>query len=257
MRGLRDGRVSGAAATLLCALSGAFAAPPAVQASPGIALGAGLWRQDPAGRVQDRGNPVDLNRDLGTEVRSEGFAWIEIAPPVPLLPRLRLAYSSAATDGVNTLQHSITFGGATYPSSATVSSQGSFDQYDATLFYPLVDAWVRLDLGLNLRYIDGSVQVSDAAGTENARVSGAVPMLYLHTGIPLPVRGVSIAADASYVTYGGNRLLDYTFKGAYETPLGLGAELGWRNQEMRLNDFQNVNVDASWRGPYAGVFYSF
>ncbi|HEB80476.1 MAG TPA: hypothetical protein ENI71_01215 [Chromatiales bacterium] len=113
-----------------------------------------------------------------------------------------------------------------------------------------------LDLGSGVKYLDGSVQIRSEGRSTSTRTT-EVPMLYLHTGIPLPIHGVSLVADAGFVTYAGNRLLDYTIKGTYETRPGLGAEVGWRDQQLRLKNFQNANVDVTWRGPYAGLFYRF
>lgn len=222
-----------------------------------IAVGGGLWGSRPSGTLQHQGNAIDARRDLGFEPQAEGYAWLEIAPPIPLLPTVRLAYTTASSDGTSTLNRSITFSGTGYPASQTITSQANLDQYDAMLYYPLLAHIVNFDLGINLKYIDGDVQIRSQNGSSTAHITGAVPMLYVHGGIPLPLAGTAIAADASFSTYGGNRVLDYTFKGVYEMRLGFGAEVGWRAQEMRLQDFQNVNMDTAWRGPYAGLFYQF
>lgn len=241
----------------LCVLPALLLASVPSRAQAPVAVGGGLWGHQPSGTVQHQGTTLNEQQDLGFEPQAEGFAWLEIAPPVPLLPTLRLSYTDASTEGTSTLSHGVTFGGTGYPASATLASQANLEQYDAVLYYPLIDHAVDFDLGINLKYIDGSVQIRSQNGSSSAHISGAVPMIYVHGDIPLPLRGASIAADASFSAYGGNRLLDYTFKGIYELNLGLGAEAGWHTQELRLHNFQNVNMDTVWRGPYAGLFYRF
>ncbi|HQU16478.1 MAG: hypothetical protein B7Z66_05090 [Chromatiales bacterium 21-64-14] len=229
----------------------------AAAATPSVWVGAGGWNHDPRGTVQYQGDTLDLNRDLGLGRRTAAFAWLTLESPIPLLPNLRLVYTNASTGGASTLSRDLTFGGTTFTTSENIASQAALDQYDAVLYYSLLRTWMQVDLGVDVKYLNGDVQVQSGTQFERTRVSGAVPMLYANAVIPLPIPGTSVGANASYTRYAGSRLLDYTLKGAYESRLGLGAEIGWRGQKIRLNGFQNVNADITWRGPYAGMFYHF
>lgn len=235
-----------------CALASAAMAVP-----PSVWVGAGGWSHDPSGTVQHQGDTLDVDRDLGLQRRTEAFAWVTLESPIPLLPNVRLVYTNASTGGANTLSRTVTFGGSTFTAAENIASQAALDQYDAVLYYSLLRTWMQVDLGMDVKYLDGDVQVQSGTRMERTRVSGAVPMLYGNAEVPLPILGVSVGANASYTRYAGSRLLDYALKGSYESRVGLGAEIGWRGQQLRLSDFQSVNTDITWAGPYAGMFYHF
>lgn len=219
----------------------------------GAYVGTGFWHHEPSGVLSYQGGNMDLQSNLNLSTDNDNFTWVTIEHPIPLLPDFRFQYTKLSLSGQNTTN--VTFGGNAF--SGQVASDGSLDQYDATLYYQLLDNWVNLDLGVNIKRIDGSFTVSDATSSQSKNFSATVPMFYGSAVFDLPFTGLSAGVTGSGAQYNNNHIFDYTAKVSYQWSSGLGLEGGWRHEQLKLNNANSVYSDIKVKGPFLDLYYHF
>ena len=228
----------------------------------GIRAGANYWNYDISGtaryKTKNSSNNIDVNRDLGYDNGSAGVYYLVFEHPVPLLPNVRLSYTDTDEDANGRLNKTVVYGNTTFQANEAVSSQIELKQTVMTLYYELLDNVVSLDLGLAGEYIDSKARISGKiSGTQNASVSGWVPLAYVGAGFDLPLTGLGMSADGTFVKYQGSDFYDYSIYVTYSTPWKLGLDAGYRKIKMNLDDFDNSFADVQFDGPYAGVYLHF
>lgn len=226
----------------------------------GIAAGGGVWQQDYSGTAADAdGRSFDVDDDLGLDSTSEGYLWARLEHPVPVLPNLRLEHASLDTDGDGRVERDFTFQGRSFSVNERVSSELELDQTDVIGYYQILDNVVSLDAGLNLRIVDGRIEVKRATSGETASesFSGPVPLAYLAGRVDIPGTGVWLGGQGSGIAFGGDEFLDLRATLGYEFDFGLGLELGYRRETLELDDFSDVDVDFEVEGGFLGAYYAF
>ena len=237
---------------------------PALSAADtlGVRVGANYWKYDISGtaryKTADSSNNIDVNKDLGYDDGSLGHYYISLEHPVPLLPNVRISKTDIDEDANGRLTNTVVYGDIIFQADEDVSSKVQLDQTDITLYYSLLDNVVNLDLGLNAKYIDSKARITGAvSGTQNADISGWVPMAYAGVGADLPLTGLSISADGAYVKYQSSSFYDLTVRATYTSPWFVGADVGYRKIKLDLDDFDDSYADVEFDGPYAGLFVHF
>lgn len=244
----------GAAAGLVLALAAAGAHADAL----GVRLGGYLWQPDFDGSIRSAGERVDLNDDLGLDDDDASVFYVAIEHPLPVLPNLLLQHTELDTKATHALTRNFTFDGVTYTAADTVKTELDLSHTDATFYYEVLDNWAELDLGLTVRYFENGVKLEavNAAKSSELDIDYVIPMLYAAAKFNLPLTGAYVAVDANGVGYSGNTLLDYRARAGYESPLGLGAEIGVRSFDLDYDD-DDDQADVTVRGAYAAVFFHF
>jgi outer membrane protein len=236
-----------------------LAASTAAQAELiGIEVGIAAWRASPSGWVEsEKGSAfgkVDLESDLHLDDQTAGFTWVRLVHPIPLLPNLKVSYTPLKFEGSGQTSRNFSFGGTTIGVNEQVDSELQLNQWDATLFYNLLDNVVELDLGLNIKVLDGSVRATgQTSGTTNVDFTVPVPMLYLRGGVDLPFTDLYMGVEGSVLALDSHRIADakasirYTFAGV------IGLEAGYRVIKLKLDDLADISADFEAAGPYLGV----
>ena len=227
----------------------------------GVSVGVGAWSQSPSGDMTRDGNTADIEDDLQIGSERDVFVWADLRHPIPVLPRLKLRHTPLALSGSGSVEDAFSFGDTTFTVGEEVASEVELDQTDIILYWTPWSLGVDLDLGVNVKVIDGLVEVERGNGDrERASFTGPVPMAYARTQAFLPGTGVFGGAEGSLVAYSGNRLVDVTLRAGYRGGYGLGAfaiEGGWKFHNLRLDDFDGIDADVTVDGPYLGVSASF
>lgn len=237
----------------------AFVAAAGAQADAvGVRFGAYAWQPEYDGTVKSGSEHVDVNNDLGLDDDNASVFFIAIEHPIPLLPNVLIQRTQLDTKATQRLTRTFTFDDVTYTATDTVKTDLDLSHTDATFYYEILDNWVELDIGLTVRAFDEGVKLTatNAAKTSSANIDAVLPMLYVAAKFNLPLTGVYVAVDGNGVGYSGNTLLDYRASLGYESPIGLGAEIGVRNFDLNYED-GDEEADVSVRGGYASVFYHF
>jgi len=228
----------------------------------GVTVGANYWNYDISGtaryQTKDSSNDIDVNRDLGYDDGNLGYYYIGLEHPVPFLPNIRVSRTDIDEDANGTLTKNVVYGGTTFFVNENVSSKVKLDQTDITLYYSPLDTVANIDIGLNAKYIDSQARITGAvSGTQSANVSGWVPMAYVGVGVDLPLTGLGISADGSFVKYQSSTFYDYTLRVTYTSPWRVGADIGYRKIKLDLDDFDDSFANVEFDGPYAGLYLHF
>jgi outer membrane protein len=228
----------------------------------GVRAGANYWKYDISGtaryQTKNSANDIDLNQDLGYDNGSAGVYYLVLEHPVPLLPNVRLSYTDIDENADGRLSKTVVYGNTTFLANEAVSSQVELKQTDITLYYELLDNVVSLDLGLAGKYIDSKARITgEISGTQDASVSGWVPLVYLGAGADLPLTGLGVSADGSFAKYQDSTFYDYSIRATYTTPWMLGLDVGYRKIKLDLDDFDNSFANVEFDGPYAGAYLHF
>jgi outer membrane protein len=228
----------------------------------GMRIGARQWYGDIDGAIRfrsdDPANDVDLNRDLGYDNTRSGNYYLRLEHPLPLLPNAMLSKTDIEESTSSRLSRTFDFGGSSFTVGEDVDSSVQYRQSDVILYYNILDTGASLDVGVDARYIDSNTSLSDSNGAmETARVSGWIPLLYAGVDIALPLTGLSLGAEGSFIGYQDHHLYDVTLHASYTSPWKAGADLGYRRLKLGLDDFDDYSTDIEFSGPYAGVFVKF
>ena len=240
----------------------ALTAPFAQADNLKLEAGVHHWSYDITGdaryKTRNSSNDIDVEDDLGYNNDNLNSYYFSFEHPVPVLPNVRVSRTNIDSSANGQLGKSVLYGNTTFNLNENVSSEIKLDQTDVTMYYQLFDTVLNVDLGLNAKYIDSRARVTGAlSGTETADVSGWVPMLYAGLGAELPLTGLSVSADGSYVSYQDSSFYDYTLKASYITPWYLGVDVGYRATRLNLDDFDGSYADLEFGGPFAGAHFEF
>lgn len=221
----------------------------------GLQVGGGSWTHTPGGDITSSsggvGTKADLANDLQLDKKSEGYGYIILEHPVPVLPNIKITQTNLSSSGSGSVTGAFTFNGVSYSVSQNVTSNLSLNQTDTTLYYELLDNVVSFDLGLNAKSIKGEATVDSTTSS----FSATVPMLYVAAEVALPA-GFAIGADMSTITASGNTLTDVTAKISYTSDYLFGLEAGVRTQSYKI-DVDNVVADMNFSGAFVGAFLKF
>ena len=226
----------------------------------GAEAGYAIWNSSLSGDIKKGSGSLDFENDLGYgSSQTNSFMWAYIDHPLPLLPNFKIQKTNYSDDASGRLDKNVTFDKKNFTINENVSSSITLDQIDFIPYWRILDNWVNLDIGLNIKMIDGNVEVSskDTIKTTDADFDVILPMLYTKARFDLPLTGLSLEADASYVSYDGNKFSDLKAGIVYETTIGLGATVGYRQQNITLDDIDDIYGDLTIKGAYAGIFYHF
>ncbi len=109
-----------------------------------------------------------------------------------------------------------------------------------------------------MRLFDNGIKIKSLSTGQNAKLDfdSAVPMVYAAARFNLPLSGLYVAVDGNGIGYSGDTLFDYRALVGYESPIGLGAEIGFRNFDLNYKDGGDEG-DVKIDGAFAQVFYHF
>lgn len=261
--------------TLLASLLIAGTLPLSAQADTifGIYAGAGRWTQEYSGTFGSSPSDsnaaclptcnfdIDLNDDLGLDEEDGDTMWIAVEHPVPFLPNIKFERNELKSSGRNQLNEAFTYGDETYVANTTVVTDFDLSHNDYVLYYEVLDNWINIDIGLDIKQFDGSVAVSDADGvipSVTEELDAPIPLLYLAAKVELPLSGLSFGGQASGISAGGATLKDIRFNIGYEFSFGLGIEAGQRTMTIEIDpDEEDVYGDLEFKGNYLAATYHF
>src|SRR5690554_1757482 len=172
----------------------------------GVSAGLYGWNPDFSGKVTSDSTSVDLEKELrlGNEWATQGYVALE--HPVPLLPNIKLQFTELSQDSTGRI--ATPFDGV----SGAVDVDLDLTHTDLILYYELLDNIVSLDVGLNVKFFDGQLNIHERGGNNSSRtnIDEILPLLYVAPSVSLPLTGLSVGAEVAGVTYSGNRLTDIT-----------------------------------------------
>lgn len=221
----------------------------------GIYAGAGVWRSDISGEVQDGTTKIDTEDDIGLEDDTNNYFYAALEHPLPLVPNIKIQHTKLSVEGDNDLNRSIDFNGSQFSFNDNVSAEADLTHTDATFYYEILDNWVSLDLGITVRLFDGFVEIQSSTESTRQDLDAPIPLLYGKARFDLPLTGLSLDAEAHGIGYSGNNLIDASMRIAYESAIGLGLEAGYRSLQLEIDE--DIEGDIDLTGVFAGINFHF
>lgn len=243
---------------LMLALAGSLVTT-AAQADTllGLYIGADGWRTSTDGSFAND----DQLQSFNFNDKTQSSYYVALEHPLPLLPNIRLQHNQLESNGLTALNASFSFAGETFAVDTDIANQVDLTNTDYVLYYEILDNdLVSLDLGINAKHIDGSVAVADLGGSGAVAVQDAstfILMLYTSAIVGLPLTGLELFANGSFVSYDGSRVYDMQAGVAYalldNLAVDLRVKLGYRAVNLRLDDIDNLYADLDFKGAFAGI----
>lgn len=224
----------------------------------GLYLGADGWRTSVDGSFANTDQLQAFNFDDKTQTSY----YVALEHPLPLIPNIRIQRNKLESSGSTLLGDDFSFDGSVFTNGTQVQNQTDITSTDYVLYYEVLDNELfSVDLGINGKYLDGSIAVSEAAIADGIAVqhdfSQWVPMLYGAVRVGLPLTGFDVFAQGSFVSYDGSQLYDAQAGIAYalldNLAVDMTLKLGYRQVDLQLDDVDNVYTDLSFKGLFAGV----
>ena len=220
----------------------------------GVYAGAGQWQGEYSGNA---GDPSIDVKSLGMDEEDNNYYYIALEHPVPIIPNIKLQKMDITSEQTAIIDQSFVIDGTPFVAGTEVASDFDLSHMDIVLYYELLDNWVNLDVGLNIRKFDGHVTAVSEFTAESVELDEAIPMIYAKAQFDLPLTGFSVGLEGNAINYEDNRLTDYSAKLQYmfDSALDIGLEVGYR--EMSLEVDEDVTADIQLKGPYAALLFHF
>ncbi len=237
------------------------------QAEPlNIEVGAGAWNASPDGSLRYENSAwISAEDGLGYDTEITPYLWVDIKHALPYyIPNLRLEYTGINYEGrTNGI---VGWGPWSYSDNAL--SKMKISEYDSILYYSLLDKsfWLKLDIGIDLKFINASYSIQDEYGFEatySESDSFLIPQGYLRARAEIPNTQIGIETNLQYVSSGDSKLYDMRFKTDYTfTDIMPNAqpavEVGYRMQRILIDeDDYNTKIDIDLGGFYVGAMCRF
>lgn len=222
----------------------------------GVYAGVQAWQTDTTGGFADSSSTANFNFDDETNTSF----YVAVEHPLPFIPNIKVARTTLDNSGTTALDTSFTFDGELYTANSTVDTMIDLTATDFILYYELFDNdLVSFDLGINAKYIDGSLSVVDAASNTQGtgEFSGVVPMAYSRLQLGLPFTGLAAYAEGSYLSFDDHELSDYQVAVAYSFIESLAVDMtlqvGYRKVTVDIEDLDDIYANMEFDGVFAGL----
>ncbi|MBZ9611164.1 TIGR04219 family outer membrane beta-barrel protein [Rheinheimera maricola] len=223
----------------------------------GVYAGVDGWQASTDGSFSD----TSQLQQFSFKDKTQAAYFVALEHPIPLLPNIKIQHNKLQSAGATVLETSFSFAGEDFNAGTTLGNQLDLSNTDYVLYYEMFDNdLVSFDLGVNAKYIKGNISVSDAANNllqASQDASTLIPMLYSAAAVGLPLTGLDVFAQGSYVSYQGSQIYDVQAGVAYalldNLAINMRLKLGYRVVNLRLDDIDNLYTNVDFKGLFAGV----
>jgi outer membrane protein len=231
----------------------------------GLEFAVGGWIQNPSGTLGYEaltpGDLLDVEDDLNYEDETRWSARLSIDMPL-FLPNIALMVTPMEYSATGQKADGFKFGDVTFDP-GPFYSETVLNNLDIGLYYGLpfletvTDGMLAIDLGLNVRIYDYSLEIHQASSGLNETEDGTfpVPMVYLAARFQ-PIERLSLEAEARGITYSGNDI--YSLIGRVKVRIvgPLFAAGGYRYEKTKLDE-EDVQADIEFSGPFLEAGFAF
>ena len=217
----------------------------------------GFYTHSPKGTLEYQGNSIDIIDTLNWETSSDIVASLYFEHPIPMLPNLKLGYSSLDNEGKERLSQEISFAGQHFSANTEVTSGLALKITDTTLYYELADNWISIDFGLTAKYLDGSAYVESSVTKERKSFTAIIPLVYSKLRFEIPTTDIAFQMEGNYVAYENTIVYDIEAGIRYTVMLGAGVEIGYKQIKLKIDDIKGFNMDSDFSGLYGKLVWDF
>ncbi|NVK55048.1 MAG: TIGR04219 family outer membrane beta-barrel protein [Alteromonadaceae bacterium] len=200
------------------------------------------------------------NGSFNLDSQTNSSLYVAIEHMIPLVPNIKVNYTTLDSDGVTDLNTAFEFDGNVYAENTTLLSTVDMSSTDFILYYELFDNDLfSFDLGINGKYIDGNFFVEDVeSGTSgDAAFKGIIPMAYSRVMFSFPFTGLSAYAEGSYLSFDDHKVSDVqaavTYSFIESLALDMTLQVGYRDVSIDIEDLDDIYADLTYDGVFAGL----
>lgn len=214
-----------------------------------VDVGLNYWNNQGEGSLQQGGNRLDLDRDLDVGRGSHYNYYLQLEHPFPVLPNIRIETSTLDSRGNQPLDRDISYGGEFFQQGTSLETDINIAQTDYVLYYQVLDSLVDLDLGLDMKHLDGHTWVGQGTHWVRDSVDGYYPGIYARVNLPFPETHFGLTANVSGMDWNHDRIITTKVGLTYHDEW-FTSEAGYRSQETYLD---GGDMDTRHSGLYASI----
>ena len=231
------------------------------QADETVAIKAGFMVLSPSGdfgvTVNNVGTRIDLEKDLNFGNSSQPVGEINLNLGDS---RFSFGFTPLSFSGQGLLTRTINFNGNTFAAGTTASSEFKADLYDLSYTYFMInmdDLPSRFQLGLeaSVKIFNVKTKMSGGAISTSKNATVAIPTAGLRGRVAL-ADFIGLSGHFGYLGYAGNFFTDADVQLEFSPLPLLGINAGYRYIKVKL-DTNNLLADATFKGPFVGLFFRF
>lgn len=248
----------------LIVLTLALILPMQAMADEMVSLKAGYMSLTPDGKFASTDSNVlnteiDIEDDLDIDDSEE--IMVEAALQLGSF-RLTASYLPLNFSGTSTLNRQINFGNQTFNANTTVKGEMDVDLYDLGLTWYLInfdDLPVRFQFGpeIAVKVVDGEASITDKTTGVREEVSGTFPAPTIGARARVGLADfLAVSGRVGYTEYSDNSFLDADAQLELSPIPLVGIFGGYRYLDLDIDE-DDIFIDATFEGPYAGAFLRF
>lgn len=248
---------------VFAALSMAATSANAIAGLVDIEIGGGVWNASPSGQItygKTTPTEIDFADDLKLDDTSNGYFYLRFDHFVPIIPNVRLEQQNYTTTGEGSV--TATFGTASI--TGATDTDVTLNQQDIILYWgiPGVNALTAgvldIELGIDVKTIDGELTLTSATGTDTVDFSVPVPMGYAAVLVDIPFIPVGLEVSSKMIGVGDSKIQDTKAKIDVALPLPiplveLAIEAGMKQQTIQIAD--DLVDDLDMKFETSGIFF--
>ncbi|MES9992320.1 MAG: TIGR04219 family outer membrane beta-barrel protein [Candidatus Thiodiazotropha sp.] len=220
----------------------------------GLTADVDFWNMDSSGSFADSSDMQSF--DLGSE--RQAILTFALEHPLPFVPNFKIRTNDLSSAGDQTLTSDFEFSGVTYPAGLEVDVDFEAQNTDFIFYYEIFDNdTVSFDLGLNLKYLDGDIEVESNGLRSSESFDGYVPLVHGALQVGVPTTRLSFFGDLSLISVGDHTLQDYTagvsFKLVESMALDVSVKGGYHRISLELDDLDDIYTDWDFDGAFFGL----
>jgi outer membrane protein len=178
--------------------------------------------------------------------------------PIPLVPNLKIRTNDLSSSGDQRLSNDFSFSGIDFPAGLDVGVDFEAQNTDFIFYYEIFDNdTVSFDLGMNVKYLDGNIDVESNGLRASEVFDGYVPMFHGALNFGIPSTRLSLFGDLNLMSLGDHTLQDYTAGVAFKLIESLSVDVslkgGYHRISLELEDMDGIYTDWDFDGAFFGV----
>jgi outer membrane protein len=239
---------------------------PATSFGFGFEFSLGAWYQQPSGTLSfdktTNADDLDLENDLGYDDKWQAIARLNIDMP-NLIPNLYLMYTPMKWSETGNKEVGFSFGGENFSANIDFDSELKMNHLDAALYYGIsairtatADV-LNIDLGLNFRLLDFRAEIEQKDIDQKESVSYLLPIPMIYGAMQIePLNWFALDLEGRGIAYSNNHYVSLIAR-LKVMPFGpLFVAGGYRYDNVKI-DYEDVDVDADFKGPFAEAGFNF
>jgi outer membrane protein len=239
---------------------------PTTSYALGIEIAGGAWYQSPSGDLSfdqtTNADDLNLEDDLNYDDKWKPIARLKIDMP-GFIPNIYVMATPIKWDESGSKNVTFRFGGETFSADIPFDSELRMNHLDVALFYGLpfigtaTGDVLNIDLGLNVRLLDFKAEIEQKETGLKASESYFLPIPMMYAGVQIePLKYFAFEFEGRGIGWSSFHYVSLIGRLKVK-PFGpFFVAGGYRYDNVKI-DYQDVDVDAEFQGPFAEVGLEF